>query len=276
MSLTQLNISLTLQLTGESKIKEANYANPESVEIMSRINLKAKCLGMLVASIAAVSTLLNACTTNDQNQAQTPNAQASSSITIANNPHPMDHSDMKREGMNDGDMHSMDIDLGPADAEYDLRFIDAMIPHHRGAINMANEALQKSKRPEIQTLARNIIKAQNREENDLMQKWRKAWYPKASETPMTYDTQMGKMMPMSVEQINSMMMKMDLGAADANFDLRFMDAMIPHHEGAIAMAKDALNKAQHPELRQLAHEIIASQQAEIDQMKKWRKTWYGK
>ncbi|OLP20044.1 hypothetical protein BST81_02055 [Leptolyngbya sp. 'hensonii'] len=69
---------------------------------------------------------------------------------------------------------------------------------------------------------------------------------------------------------------MDLGAADADFDLRFMNAMIPHHEGAVAMAKDALTKAQHPELRQLANEIIASQQAEIDQMKQWRKTWYGK
>lgn len=151
-----------------------------------------------------------------------------------------------------------------------------MIPYHRGAIDMANEALQKSKRPEIKSLAQNIITAQNREENELMRKWRKAWYPKASETPMTYDSQMGKMMPMSVEQKNSMMMQMDLGAADANFDLRFMDAMIPHHEGAIAMAKDALTKAKHPELKQLANDIIASQQAEIDQMKQWQKTWYGK
>lgn len=185
----------------------------------------------------------------------------------------MDHSKLDQDAMMH---HLMGMDLGPADAEYDLRFIDAMIPHHRGAIAMANDALQKSQRLEIKALAQTIIKAQNREENELMRKWRKAWYPKASETPMAYDSQQGKMLPMSADQQNSMMMKLDLGAADAEFDLRFINAMIPHHEGAVVMAKDALTKAQHPELKQLANEIIASQQAEIDQMKQWRKTWYGK
>lgn len=267
---------MTLPLAGERTIKEAICPNPESEEIMSRIHLKAKFLGVVVATIAAVGSFLTACSTNAQNQAQTPNAQAVSPKTTADNTQSLDHGKMHQGGMDHGKMHSMGMDLGPADAEYDLRFIDAMIPHHQGAIHMANEALQKSKRPEIKTLAQNIIKAQNREENELMRKWRKAWYPSASETPMTYNHQLGKMVSMSVEQKNSMMMKMDLGAADATFDLRFMDAMIPHHEGAIAMAKDALNKAKHPELKQLANEIIASQQAEIDQMKQWRKTWYGK
>ncbi len=243
---------------------------------MRRINLKAKFLGLVVVTIATSASFLTACSTKAQNQAQANSPATTLSSTDASDNQPMDHSTMNHGGMNHGSMHSMGMDLGPADAEYDLRFIDAMIPHHRGAIDMANEALQKSKRPEITSLAQNIIKAQDREENELMRKWRKAWYPKASATPMAYDSQQGKMMPMSVAQKNSMMMKMDLGPADANFDLRFMDAMIPHHEGAISMAKDALNKAQHPKLKQLANEIIASQQTEIDQMKQWRKTWYGK
>ena len=41
------------------------------------------------------------------------------------------------------------------------------------------------------------------------------------------------------------------------------------------MAKKALTKSQHPEIKQLAKDIIASQQLEIDQMKQWRKAWYG-
>lgn len=170
--------------------------------------------------------------------------------------------------------HMSAMDLGPADAEYDLRFIDGMIPHHQGAIAMAKAAQQKSQRAEIKTLAQNIITAQNREENELMRKWRKAWYPNATQTPMAYNSQMGKMMPMTDQQKRDMMMQVDLGAADNQFDLRFMNAMIPHHEGAIAMAKDALNKSKRPEIQQLANEIIASQQKEIDQMKQWRKEWY--
>jgi len=82
------------------------------------------------------------------------------------------------------------------------------------------------------------------------------------------------MMAMSPEQMQAMMMKGDLGAADAEFDLRFLNAMIPHHEGAITMAKDVLSKSKRPEIKKLAQDILTSQQKEIDQMKEWRKAWY--
>jgi len=41
-------------------------------------------------------------------------------------------------------------------------------------------------------------------------------------------------------------MSEELGPADNQFDLRFLNAMIPHHEGAVNMAQEALNKSQHP------------------------------
>ncbi|EKF05287.1 hypothetical protein FDUTEX481_01458 [Tolypothrix sp. PCC 7601] len=185
----------------------------------------------------------------------------------------MDHGGMMHHG--GGMNHSMAMDLGPADANYDLRFIDGMIAHHQGAIVMAKEAQQKSKRPEIKKLADDIIKAQNQEISQ-MQTWRTAWYPKAEAKPMAYDAQQGKMMEMSSEQMQAMMMSMDLGAADKEFDLRFIDAMIPHHEGAVTMAKDALQKTKRPEMKKLAQAIIKAQDAEINQMKQWRKAWYNK
>lgn len=169
--------------------------------------------------------------------------------------------------------HSMD--LGPADANYDLRFIDAMRIHHRGAIAMAKEAEQKSQRREIKSLARNIIITQNREENELLRKWREQWYAQASEEPVTYGGKAKPVAPMTKAQQQSMAMSEDLGATDAKFDLRFMNAMIVHHEGAIAMAQDALQKSQRPEIQQLAREIATSQQVEVDQMKQWRKQWYN-
>ena len=57
----------------------------------------------------------------------------------------------------------------------DEHFIEQMIPHHDGAIDMAKLALQKAKRPEIKTLAENIISAQEKEITD-MQGWYKSWY----------------------------------------------------------------------------------------------------
>lgn len=186
---------------------------------------------------------------------------------------PMDHS--KMGGPMGGSMAPMShgsSDLGPADADYDLRFIDAMTPHHEGALVMANEVLKKSSRPELKTLATAILKAQSTEIAQLKQ-WRKDWYPKASAQPVAWHGQMGHMMPMTAEQMSAMRMDMDLGAADATFDLRFIDAMIPHHEGAIVMAKDLLAKSKRPEMKKLAQDILSSQQAEIDQMKGWRKSW---
>lgn len=53
-------------------------------------------------------------------------------------------------------------------------------------------------------------------------------------------------------------MNMDLGAGYAEFDLRFINAMIPHHESAVTMAKDALNKSKRPEIKKLAQEIITN------------------
>ena len=70
-------------------------------------------------------------------------------------------------------------------------------------------------------------------------------------------------------------MVQDLGPADSTYDDRFIDMMIPHHQGAIAMARDAREKAQHPELRALADSMIAVQEREIRQLEEWRRTWYG-
>ena len=58
-------------------------------------------------------------------------------------------------------------------------------------------------------------------------------------------------------------------------DQHFIIMMIPHHEDAIAMADLALNRAQHPEIKQLAKDIKTSQSQEIKQMQTWYKKWYG-
>jgi uncharacterized protein (DUF305 family) len=174
--------------------------------------------------------------------------------------------------MGHGMAHTMD--LGPADATYDLRFIDAMIVHHEGAITMAEAALANSEREEICQLAEAIVAAQTTEIAQ-MQEWRQTWYPNASSEPVMYHAEMNHDMPMSKDMAAAMRMDVDLGAADDEFDLRFINAMIPHHEGALAMAEDLKAKSSRPEMQTLATDIISAQQAEIDQMKAWRQSWYG-
>jgi uncharacterized protein (DUF305 family) len=144
------------------------------------------------------------------------------------------------------------------DAPYDARFIDSMIVHHQGAVAMANDALKQAERPEIKTLAEAIIKAQETEIKQ-MQDWRKAWYPDLPDTGGT-----GMSMGM-----------MEVAPGAEPYDLRFIDAMIPHHQGAIDMAEDLKQNTQRPELLQLADAIIKAQTTEIEQMRAWRAEWSG-
>lgn len=78
----------------------------------------------------------------------------------------------------------------------------------------------------------------------------------------------------------SMMQMMGIGNPSSGrsekLDAHFIEQMIPHHEDAIIMAKLALTKARHEEIKILAQNISDSQNSEINQMKVWYKEWYGR
>lgn len=78
------------------------------------------------------------------------------------------------------DMTSMMADMNAALAgksgdEFDKAFIDEMIVHHQGAIDMAILARTSAKHQEIKTLAEAIITAQTKE-IDQMKSWQRSWY----------------------------------------------------------------------------------------------------
>jgi uncharacterized protein (DUF305 family) len=172
----------------------------------------------------------------------------------------------------------------PEVSEFDLAFIDLMIVHHQGAISMATIALERAEHQEIKDLAQQIISSQSAEIAQ-MQAWRDAWYPGAARLSETqamaiFDQAAASSPGMAgVPGSSEMMMGMhDMGAlcnaAPGEFDLAFIDAMIPHHSGAILMAQAALQYSTHQDIKDLATQIISAQQAEIDGMTAWRTLWY--
>jgi len=152
---------------------------------------------------------------------------------------------------------------------FDQMFIAGMVPHHQSAIDMAEMARTRAEHKEIGQLASDIISAQQREIGQ-MRTWYKQWYG-TDQIPQMDEQMMGEMMPgTDMEGMEAT----DLSKAEP-FDKAFIDAMIPHHQSAVMMAQHALKQAKRPEIKQLAQEIIASQEQEITQMKQWRTAWYG-
>lgn len=90
-------------------------------------------------------------------------------------------------------MDAMSIDSLEMSRPFDKAFIDEMIPHHQGAIRMAQVALAEGEDPEVRDLAQSIIEAQS-EEIGRMNQWREQWYggpsPAGGVPPMMEDESM--------------------------------------------------------------------------------------
>jgi hypothetical protein len=80
---------------------------------------------------------------------------------------------------------------------------------------------------------------------------------------------------MSMDAMMHDMMSELEGKKGDEFDKAFIEEMIVHHEGAVAMAESAKINAKHQEIKTLAEGIIKAQNAEIAKMQMWLKDWYG-
>lgn len=153
----------------------------------------------------------------------------------------------------------------------DQHFIEQMIPHHEGAIEMAQLALVKAKRPETKTLATAIIAAQQKEITD-MKAWYKVWF--GTDVPVAGQHMMnGHMMQGSMSHMDSMSGDMETLKNAKDFDLEFAKQMIPHHEMAVMMAQMLQGSTNRSEMKILAQNIISSQNQEIEIMRGWIKMW---
>ncbi len=64
------------------------------------------------------------------------------------------------------------------------------------------------------------------------------------------------------------------GERDVPYDLRFLNEMIMHHQGAVMSSQMMIADSKRPEMRELAQSIARSQSLQIEQMRQWRGEWY--
>jgi uncharacterized protein (DUF305 family) len=145
------------------------------------------------------------------------------------------------------------MDLGRADRGLDLRYINAMIAHHRGAILLAEQAKDMSQRQEIKNLTADILKNEPTEIQELYD-WKKAWY---GDTKTVRDPIVSK-----------------LWMYDEKYDLRFLNALIAHHEDGLLMTRDIRTKSSRMEILNNADAVDTFFITTLEVFKWWRKEWY--
>ena len=177
-----------------------------------------------------------------------------------------DHKDHNGHNGHNGHNH----EVGPAGRSYDLRWLDAMVQHHTGALRMSEYVFDIGV-PGVGALAKEIWRDQA-QEIKAMGQWRKAWYPEAPVYPVALapggdpDTMAG-LVRMSGAQIAAMRMMESTPNRDNRIPW-FLEGMLQHHGGALLMAHDALAKSRNPDLRRLAAAIIVAQRREIIQLRR--------
>ena len=154
-----------------------------------------------------------------------------------------------------------------ASVETDGAFVTEMVAHHESAIEMAEIAEQQAEHPEVESLARSIIDSQTEEIETL-----ESIHERLFDEPIE-DGDHGTLgLDEEAMGMHGSMAELE----DAKpFDREFIDMMIPHHQGAIEMARIEIERGTDDETKRVAQEIIEAQSAEIEEMNTWRSKWYG-
>ncbi len=195
----------------------------------------------------AAIVVLFACNNNDEEQANGIDSTHGSHHAAAT----IDSSDIMKQLMDQNMQQMMGVrSTGNADQD----FAALMRIHHQGAVDMANALLRSGSNEELKKMAQQIIADQQKEiavfdnilDNHFEGRNDTAFYQKA------------------MQDMHSMHLTDEKGSTDR----QFIQMMIPHHEGAIIMAKTYLDKgAKDATLKKLAGNIIKTQQAEINTFK---------
>ena len=148
----------------------------------------------------------------------------------------------------------------------DVMFAQGMVPHHQQAVEMSDLMLAKADAdPRVLTLARQIKAAQGPQITQ-MTGWLEGWGFEVQ--PMDDDMDHAGHAGSGMDGMMSDEDMKKLGAASgADASRRYLEGMMKHHEGAVAMAQTEISDGENPDAIELAEAILTSQQEEITVMK---------
>ncbi|MDO9456749.1 DUF305 domain-containing protein [Nocardioides sp.] len=150
-------------------------------------------------------------------------------------------------------------DWNAADATY----LSMMVAHHSQALDLAELAPERAADPRVRRLAASIDAGQGRE-IVVMATWL-VDHGQPEPTVESVAAMSSTGMPGMLDQSQLAALAATDGAA---FDRRFLEDMVQHHQGAVAMAEDVLGTGEDVRVTEMATDVVASQNAEIARMRR--------
>ena len=144
--------------------------------------------------------------------------------------------------------------LGQSDRFVDLRYINQMAAHHRGAMLLARQIADKTQRQELKSLAADIEKGEPKLIEELY-RWKNDWY---SDDRKVADPVVA-----------------NIGQADDKVDLRFLNALIAHHKAGIEMTQEIRTKSSRKEVLDNADAVENFLTSSLTTLKVWREEWFN-
>jgi uncharacterized protein (DUF305 family) len=151
------------------------------------------------------------------------------------------------------------MDGAPGGRTCEAEFLLQMIPHHEGAVAMAEYEIRHGKNGEMVQLAKSIAIEQRSEIQQM-----RLWLQQSPAAFRPVDTAYRAAMKQTMATMMDNLPALD---AATDTDRVFALVMIPHHQAAIDMAKVLLHVTTDKSLAGYLHHLIASEQVEIDQMR---------
>ncbi|HVQ49948.1 MAG TPA: DUF305 domain-containing protein [Mycobacterium sp.] len=143
----------------------------------------------------------------------------------------------------------------------DVAFATNMIPHHQQAVDLSAMVPDRSTNAGLVALAKQIS-AEQQPEINVMKVFLVQW----NENPDTNSGHAGHGNAMQGMVDPATMTKLE-SLTGAEFDKLWLESMIGHHQGAIEMAKAEIANGDNVDAKDLAKNIVTTQEAEIGQMK---------
>lgn len=208
------------------------------------------------------STIILACNNDSTNSTAHSDSTSHSTTTenSANNTQSQNNTANTAGSMSMMDMmnkNMQDMKAVQSTGNPDNDFAALMKVHHMGALEMAQAEIARGTDAEMKAMAQKMVDEQQREIAELNT------FLSGHEAHGGGDAFYKEVM----SQMNNMKMDMD---HSGSIDKQFAQMMIPHHQGAIDMARAYLKAGAHEEkLKTMANKLIADQQKEIQQLQAW-------